>query len=97
MLVAACGELSYYGPSGVISSPNYPGDYQNDKYCDYYVYASSGSSLSFVFKSFHLESNDFVTVGILQISFRLNYGVGLRLKSNWVQCGDYTSVPLRSL
>lgn len=59
----ACTNTSNYGPSGVISSPNYPGDYGVDLNCDYYIYASNGSSLLFIFKSFDVEEGyDFVTV-----------------------------------
>jgi hypothetical protein len=58
-----CGESAYYDPYGIIRSPNYPGYYGNYLYCDYYVYATTGSSLSFIFNSFHVEnSNDFVTI-----------------------------------
>ena len=72
-VVTACGDTSYYGPSGVISSPNYTGNYDNQMYCDYYIYASTGSSLSIIFKSFNTEQNyDIVTVSILAIFFKLD-------------------------
>jgi cubilin len=58
-----CGATSYYGPSGVISSPNHPGNYNSNQECNYDIYASDGSSLLFVFKSMNVEVNfDYVTI-----------------------------------
>lgn len=70
IVAAGCGDLSYYGPSGVITSPNHPSNYENNLNCDYDVYASTGSSLSFIFNSFYTEEQaDFVRVSILRICY----------------------------
>ena len=59
----ACGDTSYEGPSGIINSPNYPGNYSNNQNCDYRLNVSTIASLSFVFKSFNTQEGfDFVTV-----------------------------------
>ena len=48
----ACGETSLYGPTGVIMSPNHPEYYPKNLNCSFNLYASSGSSFSFIFKLF---------------------------------------------
>jgi len=67
LVVIDCGETSYYGPSGVISSPNYPDSYSNNIFCDYYISASSSSSsTAIIFKAFDTEQCcDYVTVSIV--------------------------------
>lgn len=63
-VATGCGVDTYYGPFGVISSPNYTGSYDNMLNCDYNVIASEGGSVTFIFNSFHVESGDLVTVSI---------------------------------
>jgi len=64
-VAAGCGNTSYYAPSGVISSPNHPKNYDNGLDCYYNIYASTGSSLLLTFKSFNVEASyDVVTVSI---------------------------------
>ena len=59
----ACGVTSYNDPSGVISSPNHPGNYSNFLYCDYTIYSSTPSQLTMIFTAFEVQQDfDFVTV-----------------------------------
>jgi len=55
LFATVCGNTSYYGPSGFIRSPNYPGDYPMSLTCNYYIYASMGSSLLFIFEVLDTE------------------------------------------
>nr|XP_032815088.1 CUB and sushi domain-containing protein 3-like isoform X2 [Petromyzon marinus] len=58
----ACGG-TLLGPSGVISSPGFPGDYENDGECTWLVLGEPGDTVSLVFTSFQLESGyDFLEV-----------------------------------
>ena len=65
-VVLDCGETTYYGPSGVITSPNHPGSYSNDLSCDYFISASSStSSIGIIIQAFDTEECcDFVTVSM---------------------------------
>lgn len=66
-VATGCNSGDFYGPYGSISSPNYPGNYENMLNCYYNVIAESGgSSFTFIFNSFHVEEGDFVIVSILQ-------------------------------
>jgi hypothetical protein len=59
-----CGNSYFYGPSGVISSPGYPGNYSNYQSCNYYVDPSwPSSSIALIFKAFDTqECCDYVTI-----------------------------------
>ena len=50
-----CGPSDYYGPSGMISSPNYPGNYPNNSNCEYHIFCESTQHINITFNSFEVE------------------------------------------
>ncbi|CAL8294544.1 unnamed protein product [Merluccius merluccius] len=45
------------GQSGVITSPNYPGEYNNNADCTWTVLAEPGDTIALVFSDFQLEDD----------------------------------------
>lgn len=46
----------FFGPCGVITSPNYPGNYYNNISSTYYVHGSRYSGFAFIFEEdFHVQ------------------------------------------
>ncbi len=87
-----CGEGSYNGPSGVITSPNYPDNYPNNLKCQYYIIASAESSISIIFEHFDLEDDkDYVTVCFSSISFlSTSYCIVFYLTAKFAKISLYT-------
>ena len=53
----SCEPSYYYGPSGMISSPNYPENYPSNADCYYYIYCESTQHINITFETFALESH----------------------------------------
>lgn len=65
MLYADCTNRTFYGPTGKISSPNFPLAYANYLSCYNYITAESGQKVGITFLTFNTEKNyDIVTVSI---------------------------------
>ncbi|KAH3692443.1 hypothetical protein DPMN_194284 [Dreissena polymorpha] len=54
--IATCGG-SYSGSSGVITSPNYPANYESNLDCVWIIRGPTGHSLTFTFEAFALEAS----------------------------------------
>jgi len=52
---AVCGQGTYSSLSGNVTSPNYPNYYPNYQTCNYYIVASSLSTIKFTFNALGLE------------------------------------------
>ena len=57
ILDASCGG-QMEGPSGRIVSPNYPGRYGNNEYCEWSILAEPGHILILEFIAFDIENSD---------------------------------------
>lgn len=65
ILWPACGVTEHTCQSGEITSPNFPDYYPPNLNCNYNVYASTESSMTFTFMYLDTEEDvDFVTVSI---------------------------------
>ena len=53
---SGCGG-TWQAPSGVITSPNYPGDYGDDNNCVYVIYVYNSGHVTLRFDHFDLESD----------------------------------------
>jgi len=62
-LYAECANGDFFGPTGQISSPNFPMAYSNNISCSSYITVPSGQTIIKTFQSFNTESCcDWVTV-----------------------------------
>eukprot|EP00795_Rhopilema_esculentum_P003194 gene3194-1508_t len=52
-----CQLKSYTAPSGIFSSPNFPGLYPNSANCEYQITVATGKAISISFTSFSVESH----------------------------------------
>ena len=52
-----CGG-NFYGPSGVISSPNYPNNYTSNVICNHTIQCNADETVNITFISFDVEYND---------------------------------------
>ncbi|XP_039595033.1 CUB and sushi domain-containing protein 1-like [Polypterus senegalus] len=59
--VAECGEAAV-GHEGILLSPNYPSDYDNNHECIYKIETEKGKGISLTTASFHLEEGDVLKV-----------------------------------
>ncbi|XP_077993791.1 cubilin-like [Glandiceps talaboti] len=55
--IATCGG-TVSGEAGIITSPNYPGNYDNNLECDWYIRGPTGHYLTFSFDAFSLAGSD---------------------------------------
>ena len=99
MAPAFCTDVvSTDATSGTFSSPNYPGNYDNDLDCGWTISVAAGSGITFTIVAFETEStNDYLSIEGLasvldgSISPGQTYvAVGTRLQVNFTSDGTVT-------
>lgn len=53
----SCPQQNYTGPTGVIASPGYPGNYDNNMHCTYIIWVVNNMAVQLTFDLFQTEEN----------------------------------------
>lgn len=61
--VAECG-ASTVGPEGILLSPNFPSNYDNNHECIYSITTEKGKGIGLKPESFLLQDGDYLKVGV---------------------------------
>ncbi len=65
--LAECGATSV-GSQGVLLSPNYPANYDNNHECIYHIETDRGKGIQITATTFQLHEGDFLKVGMPNMS-----------------------------
>ncbi|VDI21612.1 cubilin, partial [Mytilus galloprovincialis] len=76
--------------SGIITSPNYPSDYNNDLDCEYIIKSPTKQPITLVFEDFDIEDDDDCTKDYVSVKDGTNILLG-------TFCGDNIPYPLLAL